>query len=85
MPITYDISKDRLYQKGIKQGVEENEYHLVKKALLNQKLTVEQIAEVIDVSLEFVLEVQIQLAKESLHFKNSLFYKRKPATNPPMK
>ena len=60
MPITYDISNDTLYLRG----VSDSRRALVKKALLNQKLTAEQIAEVIHVSIDYVLGVHAELARD---------------------
>ena len=57
MPITYDISTDRLYLKG----AEDNKYHLVKKALIDQEFSIEQIARVIDVTIDYVYTVQKEI------------------------
>lgn len=61
MPITYDIETDYLYKQGIERGVEQNKHLTVKKALLKKKLTIEEIAELMEVSIDFVLSVQSEL------------------------
>ena len=64
MPITYDIETDYLYKQGIEQGIEQKEYSVVKKALIKKKLTIEEIAELADVSIDFVLSIQSELNNE---------------------
>ena len=65
MPITYNISTDYLYNKGIEDGIaegmEKKNLDVVRKALSNQKLSVEEIAELADVSIDFVLSVQSEM------------------------
>ena len=60
MPITYDKYTDGLYLEGI----EDNKRQLVKNALIKKNLTIEQIAEVIQVSTEYVLSVQEEIDKQ---------------------
>ena len=57
MPITYDKYTDGLYLEGI----EDNKRQLVKNALIKKNLTIEQIAEVIQVDIEYVLAIQKEL------------------------
>jgi len=63
MPITYDITTDGLYKQGIEQGIEQKEVLIVKKALMKKKLTIEEIAELADVPIDFVLSIQAELNK----------------------
>jgi len=63
MPITYDIKTDRLFNKGIEQGIEQSRHSVVKKALLNKKLTLKEIAELADVSIDYVISVQSEMNK----------------------
>jgi len=66
MPITYDITKDGLYLEGIEKGIEkgrkegilQEKREVIVKALQNKKLTIEEIAELADVSIDFVLSIQ---------------------------
>ncbi|MEM8893487.1 MAG: hypothetical protein AAGC88_02845 [Bacteroidota bacterium] len=67
MPITYDITKDGLYkegmEQGIGQGIEQNKLAVVKRALIQRKLTVEEIADLAEVSINYVLAVKVKLDK----------------------
>ena len=65
MPITYDIKTDGLYNEGILEGreegrkeVEKNRFKMISKALSQRVLTIEQIAEIAEVSIDYVLFVQ---------------------------
>lgn len=61
MPITYDITKDKLYLRGIKAGEEKTkamQRTVVERMLATKQLTIDQIAEIADVSINFVQEVQ---------------------------
>ena len=68
MPITYDIKTDGLYNQGIQEGREEgrekNRFQIISKALLQRVLTIEQIAEIAEVSIDYVLSVQSELEKK---------------------
>jgi len=64
MPITYDIKTDRLYNKGIEQGIEQKKHQVILKALKKKKLTVEEIAELADASIDYVISVQAELGTE---------------------
>ena len=57
MPITYDITTDGLYLKGIEQ----KQYSVVKKALANKKLSLEEIADLAEVDIDYVITVQSEL------------------------
>ena len=74
MPITYDITKDSLYlegleigeekgsekgfEKGIEKGKQEGKDEVIVNALQLGVLTAEQIAEMANVSVEYVLQLQ---------------------------
>lgn len=66
MPITYDIKTDQLYNKGIKQGIErgiergieQNKTRMIKKALKQGFLNLEQIAEMAEVDVSFVVSIR---------------------------
>ena len=59
MPITYDYSTDGLYLLG----QEEKLYQMVKKALIKQEFTPEQISAMMEVSIEYVLSVKSEIGK----------------------
>ena len=68
MPFVYDIDyeKDPIYiegfEKGVKEGLEKamaiNTKKVVENILLTGEFSVESIASIVDVSIEFVLEIQ---------------------------
>ena len=76
MPITYDIKTDGLYnegireglregiQKGIQKGREKNRFQMISKALSQRILTIEQIAEIAEVSIDYVLSIQSELERK---------------------
>ena len=80
MPITYDIKTDGLYnrgikdgilegiekgrEKGIEKGIEKNRFQIISKALSQRLLTIEQIAEMADVSIDYVISVQSELERK---------------------
>ena len=80
MPITYDIKTDGLYnegiqkgreegreeglQKGIQKGRENNRFQIISKALSQRVLTIEQIAEIAEVSIDYVLSIQSELERK---------------------
>ncbi len=73
MPITYDITTDGLYQKGIvtglekgreegiEKGREETMEKTVRKLLTTGLLTPEEIAGSLEIALEYVLKIQSQI------------------------
>lgn len=63
MPITYDITTDGLYKQGIEQGIEQKTFKTVSKAIRQGILTLEQIAEMEEVSIDYVLEIKSQIGK----------------------
>ena len=62
MPITYDIKNDSFYNRGIREGREEGreekQSQMISKALSQRVLTIEQIAEMAEVSIDYVLSIQ---------------------------
>lgn len=62
MPITYDITTDGLYKQGIEQGIEQGvtktKKQAIIKALEQGLLNLEQIAEMLDVSIDEVIQVK---------------------------
>jgi len=66
MPITYDITTDGLYlegiERGIERGIEQGEAQktrrAITRALLKNILTIDQIADLLEVSTQQVLEVK---------------------------
>ena len=62
MPITYDITTDGLYlegiEKGIEKGITENTIKLIRNMLNESSLSVEQIAKIADVSIDYVEQIQ---------------------------
>ncbi len=66
MPITYDITTDRLYNKGIEQGIEQgiekNRNQIILNALKKKKLTVEEIADLAGATINEVLSIQSSLS-----------------------
>ena len=67
MPITYDITTDGLYQQGIEQGIEQGTeqktYRAISKAIEQRILTFEQIAEMLEVSIDTVLQINNSMEK----------------------
>jgi len=77
MPITYDIETDYLYNKGIEKGIEKGvekgiqqgiekgiereKIIIIKKALTKKKLTIEEIADLADVSVDLVITIRSQI------------------------
>ena len=68
MPITYDIKTDSFYIRGREEGREEerekNRFQIISKALSQRVLTIEQIAEIAEISIDYVLSVQSELEKK---------------------
>ena len=58
MAITYNITEDGLYKKGLEQGIQSSKQQMILKALQLGLLTVEQIAEIAEVDLSYVLRVR---------------------------
>ena len=65
MPITYDITKDKLYLRGKKEEKEKAQKELettqrgmIERMLATNQLTIDQVAEIADVPVDFVQSVQ---------------------------
>ena len=69
MPITYDITKDKLYLRGKREGKEEEKERtgkkieatqrgMIERMLITDQLTDNQIAEIAGVSVGFVQKVR---------------------------
>lgn len=62
MPITYDITKDLRFQQGIEQGIEQGATlktrKIVEKMLSTGKYSLREIAEIAEVSIDFVIQTQ---------------------------
>lgn len=58
MGLVYDIEKDVLYQEGKLEGKLESKIKGIQKAILQNKLTLEDIANLFEVSLGFIKKVK---------------------------
>ncbi|MDW3194469.1 MAG: hypothetical protein R8G66_18980 [Cytophagales bacterium] len=62
MQITSDITKSGLYLEGVEQGIErgitENTIKLTRNMLNESSLSIEQIAKIADVSVDYVEQIQ---------------------------
>ena len=56
------IQKGR--EEGIQKGREKKQYQIIFKALSQRVLTIEQIAEIAEVGIEYVLSVQSELERK---------------------
>ena len=65
MPFTYDITADIRYQKGIEQGIEKNTRKIVEKLLADGEFPLGKIAEIADVSIDFVIQIQNELTQNN--------------------
>ncbi len=66
MGLLYDITKDYLYQEGLNKGREEAEKkqrEAIAKMLAKQKLSVEEIAELFEVTVPYVEAIAKELKK----------------------
>jgi predicted transposase YdaD len=54
MPITYDIKTDFLFQEGARSKTKE----IIENMLKAEKLTIEEIASIVGVTVEYVEEIQ---------------------------
>lgn len=61
MPITYDITTDGLYLEGIEKGITENTIKLIRNMLNESGLSIKQIANIADVSVEYVEQIKKDL------------------------
>mgnify|MGYP001791448830 CR=1 FL=1 len=58
MPITYDITKDGLYKEAKLEGAKATKDRMIIRALKLGSYTVEQIAELAEVEIDYVLKLQ---------------------------
>lgn len=65
MPVKFDLATDELYLEGIEKGIEQQRHESVLNLLKLGKLTVEEIALVSAVSVEYVKKVQREFSKKS--------------------
>jgi predicted transposase YdaD len=66
MGLLYDITKDYLYQEGLSKGREEAEKkqrEAIAKMLAKQKLSVEEIADTLGVTVPYVEAIAKELKK----------------------
>ncbi|MEM0941667.1 MAG: hypothetical protein AAGI25_18050, partial [Bacteroidota bacterium] len=63
MPITYDITTDGLYKQGIERGIEQKTFQAISNAIEQAILTLEQIAEMLEVSMDTVIQVKNSIEK----------------------
>jgi DNA invertase Pin-like site-specific DNA recombinase len=68
MPIHFDLETDLRYKQGIEKGEKLGEMKTLKrniaKILVKNAFSVIEIAEIFDVSIDFVLEIQNELKKD---------------------
>jgi hypothetical protein len=66
MPLVFnlDIEKDPIFIDGREQGIDIKSMTTVEKCLLSRELSVERIADLVDVSIDYVLKIQERLKKE---------------------
>ncbi len=73
MPIHYEIEQDGLYlegiEKGIEKGIEQHQHDTVVRGLRAGVLSLEMIANLAGVPLEYVLETQKELESQSKNNK----------------
>lgn len=63
MPVIIDYSTDRLYLQGSQDAMQKTRKEDIKKLLLSKKLTIQEIAQILDVPLEMVKEIETNLKK----------------------
>ncbi len=67
MALDYDIRKDLRYQqgmqKGLEEGLEKKQYKMILAFLKLGKLSMEEIANAAEVSLDYVKEIAEELKK----------------------
>ncbi len=63
MGLLYDITNDYLYQQGVEQGREEEKRETIAKMLAKQKLSVEEIADMLGVTVPYVEAIAKELKK----------------------
>jgi hypothetical protein len=69
MPIHYEIEQDGLYLEGIEKGIEKHQHDTVVRGLQAGVLSLEMIANLAGVSLEYVLKIQKELETKAKNGK----------------
>jgi predicted transposase YdaD len=73
MPVKFDIQTDELYlegrEQGIEQGIEQHRHDTVVRGLRAGSLSLEMIANLAGVPLEYVLKVQKEIESQSKNGK----------------
>lgn len=64
MPITYDITEDYFYKEGLEKGDQGRLRKIIFKALRQSILTIEQISEMADVDVDYVLKLKQELGEK---------------------
>ncbi len=64
MPIIYDLTKDIRFKEGVEKG-EDKKARASAIRMLNQGVLIKNIAEYLDVSIDFVLNIQKELVQKS--------------------
>jgi len=65
MPVKFDIETDELYLEGIGKGVEKHQHDTVVRCLRTGVLSLEMIANLAGVTLEYVHQVQRELSSQA--------------------
>ncbi len=63
MGLTYDITKDYLYQEGLEEGRVEEKTEVLVKMLKDGKLSLKKIAKFADVSTDYVKQVEKEMKR----------------------
>ena len=72
MPIIYDLRKDIRFKEGKEEGLEEKARLSTIRALEEGSLSAKKIAKILDVPLDFVLQIQQELEKKNRTNASSL-------------
>ena len=72
MPIIYDLRKDSRFKEGKEEGKEEQARLTTIRSLNKGILSAVEIAEMVDMPLDFVLKIQKKLKKNTQSNANSL-------------
>ena len=64
MALTYDIKQDAFYVEGVQEGSHEKERRVVLRMLRDKTLTVEKIAELAEVPVDYVHQLQQEMDKQ---------------------
>lgn len=67
MPVKFDIETDELYLEGIEKGIEQQRYESVVNLIKLGKLSMEEIAIVSAVSVDYVRKIQKEMEVKPKH------------------